>query len=699
MSYYELELRIQWTDPGKYVIAGRCINPDQDSETELIDREAIAIDHAALRAVADDPDKYGAASSQMIFGSAPVQEAYGRARDASGTRDGLRIRLHIQKGAPELHALRWELMHEPGKTARRFLERAHLVLPLSECGRIARGGAAENPDQVQVLVAVANPTDVKTRWQHPPIEVEAEYKRAEEAVVPRNGVGQRLITTRRLPGRVSIYDLISSLRDNYAEVLYLVAHGSITADGAPHLLLEGEGGDGEIVAGEELVERLVASGQLPRLIVLASCKSAGGQGTPGLVALAPRLAQAGVPHVLAMQGEVSIESMRKFMPRFFKELASHGQIDRAVAAARAEILDAPDWWMPVLYTHSRRGLVWPPRSMDVRSFQGWNSVVMSLAERSVLSRCWAPAWSNRSSGRRAIWRGPGRTATRFRWPENRDDLAQVAQHLAYQNDAFFVLGSIRAYVTRYLRKRFQDKLPKELLEARVEKGLVDRMISHIGKDLRASNPNEVHTMLAKMPVPIYINANRDNLLFDALLEQGKRPRMNVCTWATDEQPGQQLDPNYVPSVDEPLVFHVFGNFKYPDDLIVTEDDYFEFLMGVTRNETREAARIPPAVTAAIANSGWLMLGFQVDDWDFRVVLSSVLRQPGRRMGLNRRTSVAIQMNLTDEGVAFARTFDYLDRYFSKNKEVSLFWSSPEAFVNELWVRYKQAMDADSGVKA
>lgn len=697
MSYYELELRIQWTDPGKYVIAGRYINPDQDSETELIDRESIAIDHAVLRMAADDPDRYGAALSRMVFGSAAVHAAYRRARDASGTRDGLRIRLHIQKGGPELHTVRWELMHEPGTTTPLFWnERIWFSRFLSADD--LRVGTPPSPDQVQVLVAVANPSDVETRWQHAPIDAEAEYLRAKDSVVPRNGVGQRTLTTRRLVGRVSIYDLVSSLRDNYAEVLYLVAHGSITTDGAPHLLLEGENGTGEIVSGEELVERLVASGQLPRLVVLASCKSAGGQGAPGLVALAPRLAQAGVPHVLAMQGEVSIESMHKFMPRFFKELASHGQIDRAVAAARAEIIDAPDWWMPVLYTHSKRGLVWPPRSVDVRSFQGWNSVVMSLQNEVCLPVLGPGLVESVIGSTREMARA---WAERYEIPlaRNRDDLAQVAQHLAYQNDEFFVRDSIRSYVTRYLRRRFHDRLTKELLEARVEKGLVDRMISHIGRELRASNPNEVHTMLARMPVPIYINANRDNLLFDALVEQGKKPQMLVCTWANDEQPGQQLDPKYVPSIDEPLVFHVFGNFKYPDKLIITEDDYFEFLMGVTRNETRETARIPPAVTAAISNSGWLMLGFQVEDWDFRVVLSSVLRQPGRPMGLKRRTSVAIQMNLTDEGVAFARTFDYLDRHFSKNKEVSLFWSSPEAFVNELWVRYKQAVDADSGVPA
>jgi hypothetical protein len=95
-----------------------------------------------------------------------------------------------------------------------------------------------------------------------------------------------------------------------------------------------------------------------------------------------------------------------------------------------------------------------------------------------------------------------------------------------------------------------------------------------------------------------------------------------------------------------------------------------------------------------------MLGFQVEDWDFRVVLSSVLRQPGRRMGQGRRTSVAIQMNLTDEGVAFERTCDYLARYFSENKDVTLFWSSPEAFVSELMNRYSAiAVPADvAGVR-
>lgn len=694
MSYNELELRIQWTDPGKYVIAGRYIDAEADRETELIDRESIEIDHAALRTVANDPLQYGAALSRMVFGSVAVAAAYRRARDASAARDGLRIRLHIQTGAPELHALRWELLQEPDKATPLLWNQRVWFSRFLSADDLTQGPMQDDPDHVQVLVAVANPSDLTDKWREPAIKPDEEYERAEKAVLPQYGGGQRVMTVRRFGEPVSVFNLVASIRDDYADVLYLVCHGTITPEGVPHLLLEGEGGLGEVARGEELVERLVASGKLPRLIVLASCKSAGGQGSPGLVALAPRLTQAGVPNVLAMQGEVSIESMQKFMPRFFSELAQHGQIDRAVALARAEIGDAPDWWMPVLYTHSKRGVIWPPRGVDVKSFQKWNAVVMSLKNEKCLPVLGPGLVESVIGSTREMARA---WAERFEIPmaRNRDDLAQVAQHLAYQNDQEFVQGSIREYCVRYLKNKFRDKLTQELLDAPAEKGVVDKMISHIGKDLRASNPNEVHTLLARMNVPIYINANRDNLLYDALLEQNKHPRVHVCIWENDEQPGLQFDPNYVPSVQEPLIFQVFGNFKFPDRLIITEDDYFDFLMGVTRNETREAARIPPAVTAAIADCGWLMLGFQVEDWDFRVVLSSVLRQPGGGMQ-RRRTSVAIQMSLTDEGVASERLREYLGRYFSEFKSVTLFWSSPEAFVTELMDRYDKTADAARG---
>ncbi len=676
MVYSELELRIQWLDPGKYFVAGRYIDPEQDRETDLIEPTRIAIDLPRLQTLVLDSGAYGSALTDMVFGAAgnPIFDAFVRARVAAAARNGLRIRLHVQTNAPELHAVRWELLQEPGKTTSLLSDQSVWFSRFLSTDDF-RLSPLQDPNTVKVLVVVANPSDL--------------YGRS-----PRD------IVVRRLSGRASVYNIVSDLRDNYSDIVYLACHGTITPDGSPRLLLEDDEGRGEMVRGEELVERFAASEERPRLVILASCRSAGGQGAQGLTALAPRLAQAGVPNVLAMQGDITVASVKRFLPRFFHELAIDGQIDRAMAAARFDIIGEPDWWMPTLYTHSKSGVVWSPRNTDIEGFDQWDAVVSNIVNEQCVpvlgpglvepvigsTRDIARAWADRYEFPLA--------------PKNRDDLAQVAQHLAYRNSPSFVVDALREYVVRYLRRKFHDQLTPQLMTEPVRDGLVDRMVSHIGAGLRKANPNEVHTLLARMPVPIYVNANRDNLLHDALVEQGKKPHIQLCTWRSSGDlgitHGPQAEPQYVPSVEEPLIFHVFGNYHYPESLVITEDDYFEFLMEVTRNETQNRTRIPGAVASKIASSGWLLLGFQVEDWDFRVVLGSVLRQPGRVISW-WRTSVAIQMNPTDERIAPERTYKYLRKYLESQSHVNLFWSSPEQFMTQLMEHYDLATRPEAGV--
>lgn len=80
--------------------------------------------------------------------------------------------------------------------------------------------------------------------------------------------------------------------------------------------------------------------------------------------LAPRLAEAGVSAVVAMQGKISMTTIEQAMPVFFKELLDDGQIDRALAVARAKVRERADFNAlrlaleglgtgrnPVLHTH------------------------------------------------------------------------------------------------------------------------------------------------------------------------------------------------------------------------------------------------------------------------------------------------------------------------------------------------------------
>ncbi len=49
--------------------------------------------------------------------------------------------------------------------------------------------------------------------------------------------------------------------------------------------------------------------------------------------------------------------------------------------------------------------------------------------------------------------------------------------------------------------------------------------------------------------------------------------------------------------DTPLVFKIFGELSHPESIVLTEDDYFDFLIGATRNKNL----IPTAVRLFFGN--------------------------------------------------------------------------------------------------
>ena len=210
------------------------------------------------------------------------------------------------------------------------------------------------------LVAVAGPTDVGefgAERQLAAVDVAAEVERA------RQGMAQLPTQVLAEHGEVTLERLCDELREG-CDILYLVCHGYLAEGEEPILLLEDEDGRGDPVRAIELVERIRDLQARPRLVVLASCQS-GGAGDEArtedsgvLAALGPRLAEVGIPAVVAMQGNISVATVSRFMPVFFRELQRDGQIDRAMAAARGAVRDRHDWWTPVLFMRLRTGRIW-----------------------------------------------------------------------------------------------------------------------------------------------------------------------------------------------------------------------------------------------------------------------------------------------------------------------------------------------------
>ena len=304
---------------------------------------------------------------------------YARVKTAVESSDQfLRVKLFVGPSASELHALRWELLTDPETRA---------PLATSEKILLSRFGTSNNwrnvrlrpKAELRALVAVAAPSNLDF-YKLAPVDKEGEIARAREHL---KGIQ---ITVAGKDEPLTLNRLIDGLRGEI-DILYLVCHGALLAKG-PRLWLQNEAGEVEVTSGDELARRIGELAGPPRLVVLASCESAGSEQvsttdrvTAGqLVSLAPLLAEAGVPAVLAMQGKISMETVKKAMPAFFAELLKDGQIDRAMAVARGTVRERPDSWMPALFLRLKGGKIWykPGFGEGEGDFAKWQTLVHSV---------------------------------------------------------------------------------------------------------------------------------------------------------------------------------------------------------------------------------------------------------------------------------------------------------------------------------
>lgn len=281
--------------------------------------------------------------------------------------------------------------------------------------------------------------------------------------------------------------------------------------------------------------------------------------------------------------------------------------------------------------------------------------------------------------------GPRRLLARqwartFEFPmaqHQQDDLAGVAQFVTVMTNA----ATLRSSLDDYLRERLRQQ--HGALPADDDISLAELLRSAWA--LRRGQPVvDPHVVLAGLPCPIFVSAHPWDLLAEALRAEGKQPVSELCRWKRDvyDWPASvfETEPDYTPSVERPLVFHVFGSLDFPDSLVLTEDDYFDFLIGVTENKSL----IPPTVRRVLADSALLLLGFGLGDWDVRVLLRTLVSQEGAHK-LHKYRHVAAQVDLSSGVTSPARARRYLERYFGKFREpsIDIYWGSVDEFTADL----------------
>ncbi|PKN93625.1 MAG: hypothetical protein CVU44_09770 [Chloroflexi bacterium HGW-Chloroflexi-6] len=674
-QYADLELSLHKFDAGRYSVQFRFSLPKSEADTGLGQDKPVWVELNPADDVFDpampDPQAYAAALTEALFKDPALRTAFGQARASAQSQNlPLRLRLWISASALELHKLRWELLRDPQDNSplstneNIYFSRYFSSLDWRPVHLRQRGS-------LRALVAVANPSDL-ANYKLAPVDSAGELERARAGLAD---IGLTELPTAGKPA--SADEIISALRAEGSDILYLVCHG-VMINGRGMLYLEGTDGKREAVSADDFALRIKELQKPPRLALLVSCQSAGNGTGDALTALGPRLVEAGIPAVIAMQANLQMDTAAQFLPVFFRELQKDGQIDRALAVARGMVRKQPDFWAPVLFMRLKSGHLWYTPGFSNQETGSDYETELRYINRERCTPIIGPGLLDGLLGPNAdiarVW------ASAFRYPMapfDRDTLPKVAQYLATDKGEAVPFDEYEEIVQRTLRKNFQAELAPDVAKKKYVEP--DILMKTIGTKQRAANPLDAYRVLASLPFPLYITANPDRLLEDALEEAGRKPEVMISPWnarLASRKTIFDLEPGYEPSADRPLVFYLFGRWNDRSSLVLTEDEYIKYLIGFTSNK----AFVPEQVRLALSDTLLLFLGFQTDEWAFRVIFHSILAQAGSEL-LGQYAHIAVQIEPHDERTLEPlRARRYLEKYFIKGANINLFWGRAEDYL-------------------
>jgi hypothetical protein len=105
---------------------------------------------------------------------------------------------------------------------------------------------------------------------------------------------------------------------------------------------------------------------------------------------------------------------------------------------------------------------------------------------------------------------------------------------------------------------------------------------------------------------------------------------------------------------------------------LTEDNYLEFLVAVSEHRGKDTDRIPDRIRQALNDSALILLGYSLQDWDFRSLFWGLIKMRSRQP-----RSVAIQLQPTRQEQ------EYLKQYLGKAK-FDVVWDDTVSYLQQLY---------------
>lgn len=303
----------------------------------------------------EQADKMGEILRQFLF-PPKIQELFSTSLSVARAKekDGIRIRLNINKDSSELYQVPWEYCKD---------DKSFLALnddtPLVRYMPTNRPPSALTaPNPVKILLAWASPDSLDK------LEVQSEINAVNEALAKFKDSGK--VTMEELPNATP-NTLRKAVRENPPHIFHFIGHGQLNEDGSGGIVLD-NGRNKHILLNGDRMLRLF-QGDDTKLIILSACqtgamadKTEKSSSAQAFMGLAPKLVWGGLPAVVAMQYNLPDDAAQPFMQVLYEFLTLGKPLDSAIVEARLgldlDFMDNPYWGIPVLFMRSPDGNIW-----------------------------------------------------------------------------------------------------------------------------------------------------------------------------------------------------------------------------------------------------------------------------------------------------------------------------------------------------
>ena len=131
-------------------------------------------------------------------------------------------------------------------------------------------------------------------------------------------------------------------------------------------------------------------------------------------------------------------------------------------------------------------------------------------------------------------------------------------------------------------------------------------------------PSPALHALAALDFPLVVTTNYDRLFDRALRAAGKEPFSSV--YSPERQPTVDYE-GATPTPDQPFVWKIHGDLGNPDSIVVTDEDYIEFVLRMSDPDPYDP--VPPTFNYFFKKWTTVFVGYSLVDYNLRLLFKTL----------------------------------------------------------------------------